>query len=138
MNAGGRFVIGVMVKPMAADFGWSRSAISAAIFLNMAVYALSIVITGRLYDRYGPKWIIVGSTVLFSAGYALMAAMGSLWEFLLYFGVVNAAGLGGTTVAIVRLGHRELVRETARSRRQPRLQPATASASSSSSRCSRT
>lgn len=100
MNAGGRLIIGVMVKPIAADFGWSRSAISAAIFLNMAVYALSIVITGRLYDRHGPKWIIAGSTVLFSAGYALMAAMNSLWEFILYFGVINAAGLGGTTVAL--------------------------------------
>jgi MFS family permease len=100
LNAGGRLIIGVMVKPMAADFGWSRSAISSAVFLNMAVYALSIVITGRLYDRYGPKWIIAGSTLLFSAGYALMATMHSLWEFLLYFGVLNAAGLGGTTVPI--------------------------------------
>ncbi len=100
LNAGGRLIVGVMVKPMAADFGWSRSAISSAIFLNMAVYAVSIVITGRLYDRYGPKWIIAGSTLLFSAGYALMATMDSLREFLLYFGVLNAAGLGGTTVPL--------------------------------------
>jgi MFS family permease len=100
LNAGGRIIIGVMVKPMAAEFGWSRSAISAAIFLNMAVYAVSVIVTGRLYDRYGPKWIIAGSALLFSAGFALMAVMGSLWEFLLYYGVLNAAGMGGTTVAL--------------------------------------
>jgi len=100
LNAGIRSTIGIMVKPMAADFGWSRSAISAAIFVNMAVYAVSLVITGRLYDRYGPKWIIAISTVLFSVGYILMAAMGSLWEFYLYFGVLNAAGLGGTTIPL--------------------------------------
>ena len=76
-----------MVKPMAADLGWSRSAISAAIFLNMAVYAVSLLITGRLYDRYGPKWILAVSSLLFSVGYMLMATMGSLWEFYLYFGV---------------------------------------------------
>ncbi|MBN1320441.1 MAG: MFS transporter [Thermoleophilia bacterium] len=100
LNAGGRFIIGVMVKPMAADFGWSRSAVSSAIFLNLAVYALAVVFVGRLYDRYGPKWVIAGSTILFSAGYALMATMDSLWQFLLFFGVLSGAGLGGTTVPI--------------------------------------
>jgi MFS family permease len=100
INEGGRLVIGVMVKPMAADFGWSRSAVSAAIFLNMAVYAVSLIITGRLYDRYGPKWIIASATILISAGYALMTIMDSLWEFLLCYGVLNAAGLGGATIPI--------------------------------------
>jgi len=100
LNAGARFIIGVMVKPVGAEFGWSRGEISSAVFLNMAVYAVAVIIAGRLYDRYGPKWVIAGSTVLFSAGYALMATMDSLWEFLLYFGVLNAAGMGGTTIPI--------------------------------------
>jgi MFS family permease len=100
VNTGGRVTIGVMVKPMATEFGWSRGAVSSAIFLNLVVYALSVIITGRMYDRFGPKWIIAGSTVLFSAGYALMAQMDSLWEFLLYYGVLNASGLAGTTVAL--------------------------------------
>jgi MFS family permease len=100
LMAGGHSIIGVMVKPMAAELGWSRSATTSAIFLNMAVYAASIIITGRLYDRYGPKWVIAGSVILFSAGYTLMATMDSLWQFLLYFGVLAGAGLGGTTVPI--------------------------------------
>ncbi len=98
LNAGSRFIIGVMVKPMADELDWTRSAVSAAIFLNLAVYALAVVIAGRLYDRWGPKWVIVGSTILFSAGYALMATMTSLGQFLLYYGVLAAAGFGGTTV----------------------------------------
>jgi MFS family permease len=100
LNGGGRLIIGVMVKPMAEDFGWSRGAISAAVFLNMAVYAVATIVTGRLYDRFGPKWVVAGSTLLFSAGYALMATMDSLWRFLLYYGVVSAAGLGGITVPL--------------------------------------
>ena len=100
LNAGGRFVIGVMVKPMVAELGWSRSAVSAAIFLNLAVYAVAAIVTGRLYDRWGPKWVIAGSTILFSAGYALMATMDSLWQFHLFYGVLAAAGFGGTTVPI--------------------------------------
>jgi MFS family permease len=100
LNSGGRFVFGVMVKPMEEEFGWSRGAISSAVFLSMAVYALATIVTGRLYDRFGPKWVIVVSTLLFSTGYALMATMDSLWQFLLYFGVISAAGLGGITVPL--------------------------------------
>ncbi len=68
LNSGGRNVIGVMVKPMQDEFGWGRGAISAAVFVNLAVYALASIITGRLYDRFGPKWVIVWSSILFSAG----------------------------------------------------------------------
>ena len=100
LNAGARSVIGIMVKPMAAEFGWSRGAISSAVFLNMTVYAVATIVTGRLYDRFGPKWVIAASTVLFSSGYALMATMHSLWQFLFYYGIVSAAGLGGITVPL--------------------------------------
>ena len=57
-------------------------------------------ITGRLYDRFGPKWVVVVSTILFSAGYLLMATMTNLWQFLLFYGVLAAAGLGGTTTPL--------------------------------------
>jgi MFS family permease len=100
LNTGGRNLVGIIVKPMADEFGWSRGAISSAVFLNLAIYALASVIMGRMYDRSGPKWIIAGSTLLFSAGYALMSTMHSLWQFLLYYGVLSAAGLGGITVPI--------------------------------------
>lgn len=100
LNSGARYVFGVMVKPMEGEFGWSRSAISAAVFLSMATYAVATFITGRLYDRLGPKWVIAASTALFAAGYALMGTMNSLWQFLLYYGVVSAAGLGGVTLPL--------------------------------------
>ncbi len=100
LNTGARYIVGVLVKPVAAEFDWSRGALSSAIFVNMAVYALAVLVTGRLYDRYGSKWVVALSTVLFSAGYALMASMHSLWEFVLYYGVLSAAGLGGITVPL--------------------------------------
>lgn len=99
-NAGVRFLIGVLMKPMLAEFGWSRSSISGAIFLNTAVYALSVIVVGRLYDKYGPKWVIIGSSVLFAAGYMLMAGVRSLWGLMLSYGVLAGAGFGGTTAPI--------------------------------------
>jgi MFS family permease len=100
LNAGARLMIGVLVKPMIADFGWSRSAVSLAVFVNMAVFSVAIIVAGRLYDRYGPKRIILVSSLLFSGGLMLMAVMTNLWQFILFYGVISAAGLGGTTSPI--------------------------------------
>ena len=58
-NAGARFSISVMFKPIAAEFGWNRSTISFAVFLQMIVYAVSLSVVGRFYDRHGPKWVII-------------------------------------------------------------------------------
>jgi MFS family permease len=100
ISSGARLTIGVMMKPVITEFGWSRSAVSLAVFLNMVVFAISVVIVGKLYDRYGPKWVILVSSLLFSAGYMLMAVMTSFWQFLFLYGFLAAAGTGGTTLSI--------------------------------------
>ena len=89
-----------MVKPLTAEFGWSRGAVSAAISLNLVVYAVSLVITGRLYDRFGPKWLLLFSGALFSAGLALMGVVHSHWQFLLFYGVMAAVGLAGISAPV--------------------------------------
>ncbi|HEX5643472.1 MAG TPA: MFS transporter [Thermoleophilia bacterium] len=100
LNAGARLMIGVLFKPVIADFGWSRSAVSAAVLVNLAVFAVAIVVAGRLFDRYGPRWVILVSSVLFSGGLMLTAVMTDLWQFFLFYGVISAAGLGGTSAPI--------------------------------------
>ena len=100
-NAGARFSIGVVFKPMIAEFGWSRSAISFAVFINMAVFALSLTVVGRFYDRYGPKWVILISTFFASAGCIFLARIDSLGEFLIVYGIILALGLGGTSATLV-------------------------------------
>jgi MFS family permease len=100
LSSGARFTVGIAFKPLIAEFGWSRSAVSLAVFLNMAVYSLSVIATGKLYDRFGPKWVIIVSTIFVSSGYMLVALTQTLWHFLFLYGVVAALGLGGTTVPI--------------------------------------
>lgn len=99
-NAGARNSLGVIFKPMIADFGWNRSAISLAYFLNTAVYAFSLTVIGQLYDRYGPKWIIIISTLCLSLGFILIGILSYPWQFFLFYGVIAAVGIGGTSVPI--------------------------------------
>lgn len=100
-NSGARYSFGVMFKPMIAEFGWNRGSISLAFFLNMIFYALSVTVVGRFYDRYGPKWVIVISTVFLSAGYMLISVIDSLWQFLIAYGIIAGIGLGGPSVTLM-------------------------------------
>ena len=86
---------------MIEEFGWSRSAISAVFFLNTTIYAISLIAVGRLYDRHGPKWVLILSTVLLAAGFALTSMINDYWQFLIGYGILAAAGLGGTSVPLI-------------------------------------
>ncbi|MBW2206143.1 MAG: MFS transporter [Deltaproteobacteria bacterium] len=97
-NAGARFAISVMFKPLIAEFGWSRGTLSLAFFLNMTVYAISLIFVGRFYDRYGPKWVLIISTLFLSAGFMSIFLVTSLWQFFICYGVLAAIGMGGTAV----------------------------------------
>jgi len=90
-----------MFKPMIAEFGWSRGAISFAFFLNSTLWALSLVFVGRVYDRFGPRWVIIVGTLFISAGYALISLIQSLWQFYMCYGVLVAIGMGGTAVPLI-------------------------------------
>lgn len=100
-NTGARLSFGVMFKPMLAEFGWDRGTISSAFLLNMTVYALSLVFVGKLYDRYGPQWVIIISTLFLASGYALTSRIDTLWQFYLCYGILAAIGLGGTSVPLI-------------------------------------
>jgi MFS family permease len=100
-NSGARFSIGVMFKPLISEFGWDRGAVSFAFSVNMTIFAISLLIVGKLYDRYGPKWVILVSTALLSGGYMSISLIKSYWQFLLFYGILSAAGLGGTSVPLV-------------------------------------
>ncbi|MBM4340786.1 MAG: MFS transporter [Deltaproteobacteria bacterium] len=100
-NAGARYAFGVMFKPMIEEFGWSRGSVSLVFFVNMVVFALTLIVTGRLYDRYGPKWVIIVSTLFVAAGFALTSTIQSIGQFFLSYGVLAAIGIAGTAVPFI-------------------------------------
>src|SRR5437762_103242 len=68
-SGGVRAAIGVFVKPLEAEFGWSRTALSFAVAVSIALYGLTGPVVGRLADRWGPRWVLTG-------GVALVAVLG--------------------------------------------------------------
>jgi MFS family permease len=100
-NTGAQYAFGVMFKPIIKEFGWSRSAVSSVFLVNMVIFAIALTIVGKLYDRFGPKWIIIVSTLLISTGFILTSFVHNFGQFFLSYGLLAAAGPAGTGVPLV-------------------------------------
>ncbi|MCY4487272.1 MAG: MFS transporter [Deltaproteobacteria bacterium] len=101
VDGGVRFSFGVLVKPLAAEFGWDRGAITFAYTLNMFVFGFGQMMAGRMLDRYGPRLLFSVSALLASAGIFLTSRTNSIPELYFYYGVVTAVGVSGITIGVV-------------------------------------
>ncbi len=73
----------VFLKPMAAEFEWSRGATSLAMTFYSLIYGGLGMVMGTLTDRYGPRITVTIGAVLLGLGGLLMSRIDSLWQ--LYF-----------------------------------------------------
>lgn len=99
-NSGARYSFGVMFKPMIEEFGWSRGPISLSFFINMVLYAFLLTVVGRVYDRFGPKLVMIIATIFLSIGFSFITFIKSIWEFYLYYGIFVAIGFAGTSLPL--------------------------------------
>ena len=100
-NAGARYAFGVMFKPIIKEFGWGRGEVSLVFFVNMVIFAVSLLIVGKLYDRYGPKWVVIISTIFISMGFVLTSFIHSIGQFFFSYGILAAFGIAGTAVPLM-------------------------------------
>lgn len=100
-NSGARYAFGVMMKPIITEFGWSRGAVSLVFFVNMTVFALALFLVGKLYDRFGPRWVIIVSTLCISAGFVLTSFIHAIGQFFFSYGILAALGMAGTSVPMI-------------------------------------
>lgn len=87
---------GVFLKPLVAEFSWTRAATSGAMSLAMGISGAIGVFMGRLTDRFDVRIAIGIAIALGTTCYVLLARMHSLWEFYLYFGLGGGICIGST------------------------------------------
>ena len=92
VSYGARYSFGIFVQPLSAENGWSRSVVSLAASINLLVYALGGIGSGRLLDRIAPRWVattagIVGLVVVCNAsrGVPLSLLVLSATAAIVYF-----------------------------------------------------
>ena len=102
----GFYSLGLFVKPLQAEFGWSRAAVSgAATFQQFGIFA-SAPLVGWLADRVGARPIAVASFVLTPLVLLALSRTGNsvvAWDALWL--LVALAGAGTSTArGILRTG----------------------------------
>src|SRR5262245_23233924 len=98
-SSGLRSTFAVYIKPIEAETGWSRSALSIAAAISLLLLGACGPLAGRLADRWGPRRVIVASLLLLGAGGIAMSFVHSLWALYLTAGIITAIGSGGAALS---------------------------------------
>lgn len=95
------FSFTLFYEHLAAEFGWSRTAISGAMSLGLIAYGLFALLMGWCADRFGPRPAVVVGGILFGAGTALGGAVSEIWHLYALYGGLTAAGMGAVWSPLV-------------------------------------
>ena len=86
-------VFGDFLVPIAAEFQWSRAAVSGALALVSVATALASPLAGRIADAIGArKTVLIGSAALAASIISLLLARPNAVLFYAQFGVIGVAG----------------------------------------------
>jgi MFS family permease len=97
------YTFSVFVKPLAAEFGWSREAISSGFAIAAVTLGLCSPPLGRWIDRLGPRRIILICMTLYGCAIASLSLLRyGLWQFYLTCFVLGAVGNGAAHLAYSR------------------------------------
>jgi MFS family permease len=93
----------VFVKPLGAQFGWNREAVSLGFAIAAMTVGMSSPLIGRLIDRFGPRHIILPCMTVFGCGIASFALLRpGIWQFYLTCFVIGVVGNGAAHLAYAR------------------------------------
>jgi MFS family permease len=97
------FTFSVFLKPLSAEFGWSRESISAAFGIAAMTVAVCSPVLGRLLDRYGPRPVVIPCMAVFGLAVASLSLLTpSLLHFYAVFVVLGIVGNGTTQMGYSR------------------------------------
>ena len=74
------WALGIYVRPLEEEFGWSRTAISGAASLIFLVSGITGPLVGAVIDRAGARRPIVAGTLGLAFSFVWLARINSLWQ----------------------------------------------------------
>lgn len=116
--------IGVFIKPITEEFGWTRSEMAGAVTFGTILGGILAIFMGRIVDRFGPRWVLFAAFLTMGSMMLLMSRIEYLWHFyaitivtrMTLQGVINLTcqtvvskwfiNLRGRAIAIANAGQR--------------------------------
>ena len=90
--SGIRSGFGVYIKPMEAEFGWGRGALSGAAAVSLLLLGAVGPVVGRLADRWAPRRIVIIALLLLGIGSIGGSYVQKLWHVYVTTGFLMALG----------------------------------------------
>jgi MFS family permease len=86
----------LMMPPMIGEFGWTRTQYAFATTFMFVSGALTVLVFGRLADRFGPRYILVLGAVCGGLTMLLLSRQDvQLWRLYLAYALLGAFGSTG-------------------------------------------
>jgi MFS family permease len=96
------YTFAVFVKPLGAQFGWSREAISSGFGLAAVTLGLISPMLGHWLDRFGPRRVILICMTVFGCAIASLSLLHSISQFYVTCVVLGIVGNGAAHLAYSR------------------------------------
>ena len=96
--------VGVFIKPLANEFGWSRGGLSFGYTAITFSTAFAGLFWSYIADRFGTRWLVLFGSVTIGIPLLLLSKVETLTQFYLYyflFGALGHATLSGPLYANV-------------------------------------
>ncbi|WP_047250312.1 MFS transporter [Chromobacterium subtsugae] len=91
---------GVMMVPLEHEFGWSRSAISTALAINLALFGLMGPFAAAAMLRFGLRRTVLAALALLAVCVGLSSLMRSNWQLQLLWGLMVGCATGATAMTL--------------------------------------
>lgn len=97
ITSGGRFLFGVVLKPVSDEFGWGRAELALAVTISVICLSVLQPIIGWLVDRFGSRPILIAGVITTGVAMVPMTMVDSLWQVYVFYGVLAAFGFAATS-----------------------------------------
>src|SRR5713101_3655934 len=84
---------GVLFAALTKEYGWSRATLSLPFSVALVGYAALTWLSGRLFDRYGPRRLFPFGALCLGLGLITSAQARTPWHLCLTWGVLVGPGL---------------------------------------------
>ncbi|MDO8530566.1 MAG: MFS transporter [Dehalococcoidia bacterium] len=97
-------LLSVFIKPMTAEYGWSRAEVSLMAGVGFAIGGVVAMAVGPLMDRYGPRRFIVAGVAILGLSFMAISGVSAAWQFYVLLSLGRLADVGfmelGGSVAV--------------------------------------
>ena len=100
VTAGIRATPSVMMVPLEQGFGWSRTTISMALAINLALFGLMGPFAAAAMQRFGTRRTVLAALTVLAIAVALSGRMHAAWQMVLIWGVLVGSATGATSTTL--------------------------------------